>query len=322
MMSLRGSRSSRSLGEDEPVSSEGNIVSLVPAATEIICALGLRERLVGISHECDHPADVKTLPVVTEARIDSSKNGQVIDREVRALVEQGQSLYRVHVEVLRSLKPSLIVTQDQCEVCALGRDDLEVACKDAGLSSVRIISLRAIGLYDVPRDFRRIAEAAGFLERGDVAARAFTQRLAAVKARVQGCAPPRVLLVEWLSPPMIAGGWMPDLARVAGGQPLVVSDNGHFTTVSWDEIAREDPDVVVLLPCGFPAERTLAELDTLEIGPRLRDLRSTREGRTFVVDGNAYFNRPGPRLADSAEILASLFHPERAQVTEKIVVFR
>ena len=243
-----------------------------------------------------------------------------MNRDVRRLLGAGESIYRVRSDLLAEIRQALIVTQDQCEVCALSRADLETACTLAGLEGA-IISLRARALYELPRDFRRVAEAAGVPE-GDALAQAFTRGLAAVKARAQGLTAPRVVLLEWLSPPMVAGGWMPELARIAGGQPLVVVGEGHFQEVSWEALGREDPDVLVLLPCGFSVERTRAELAASEAGERLRELRATREGRTFIVDGNAYFNRPGPRLAQSAEILAGLLHPERFQGAPPSATFR
>lgn len=289
----------------------GAIVCLVPAGTEIVCALGLEARLAGVSHECDIRADLgRNPPVLTRPRISAELESAEIDRQVRALLERGEALYEIDAERLAEIQPHLIVTQDQCAVCALPRAELEAACLAAGVTGVRVLALRASGLYDLPRDFRRVAEAAGEPERGDALAHAFLRSLAGLSARVSSAGRPRVALLEWLSPPMVAGGWMPELARVAGGEPALVTRETHFRTVAWGELLEADPDVVAVLPCGFSVERTERELALSSAAASLRELRATREGRTYLMDGGAHFNRPGPGLAESAALLAGVLHPE------------
>jgi iron complex transport system substrate-binding protein len=284
------------------------VVSLIPSGTEIVCALGLRERLVGVSHECDFPADVSALPAVCEPKVDPRRPSGEIDREVRALVEQALSVYRVKSDVLRSLEPDLVVTQHQCEVCAVSLRDVEGACTALGLKT-RICSLEPECLADIESDFGRVAQAAGVAERGRELARGFRARLDALADRSRSLDRPRVLLVEWLDPPMVAGGWMPELARIAGAEPLVVAEPRRFQTVTWSSVASADPDAIVVMPCGFGVERTLAELASGPAREALCASRAARQGRLFVADGNAYFNRPGPRIADSAELLMGLVHP-------------
>jgi iron complex transport system substrate-binding protein len=287
------------------------IVSLIASATEIACALGLRPQLIGISHECDYPPDVKGLPVLSRPKVDPEQASDVIDREVRAIVREGLSVYRVKVEELERLKPDLILTQDHCEVCAVSLKDVEDALCRVTLTDTKVCSLHPGNLEDIRRDFRKVAAAAGVKERGDQLAGEFDGRLDALAARAKGGgrARPTVAVIEWVEPPMVAGGWMPELVRIAGGEPVIVTQPGHFATVSWEDIAEADPDVVVILPCGFPVERTLRDLAKPELRRALAGLRAVREGRGFVADGNAYFNRPGPRIADSAEILGALIHP-------------
>jgi iron complex transport system substrate-binding protein len=284
------------------------IVSLIASATEILCALGLRDRLVGVSHECDYPADVRGLPVLSEPKIDPGRPGGEIDGSVRALVREGLSVYRVKTDLLEQLRPDLVVTQDQCEVCAVSLRDVEAACAALARTDVRVCSLRPNVLDDVRADFRRVGEAAGVPERAADLVASFDARLAALAARTRGLARPRVALVEWLDPPMVAGGWMPELARLAGAEPVIVTAAERFRTVTWDEIGAADPDAVVLLPCGWAPDRTRAELADPSTAAAVRALRATRAGRTWVADGNAFFNRPGPRLADSAAILAAILH--------------
>jgi iron complex transport system substrate-binding protein len=301
---------------------EQRIVSLIPSATEIVCALGLRERLVGVSHECDYPPGVELLPAACEPKLDPKQKSAEIDRSVRAILEQALSVYRVKTDVLSQLEPTLIVTQDQCHVCAVSLGDVEAACATLGFKkgatpsstqdarAPHVVSLVPETLADIERDFALVAKAAGVPKRGEALLAAFREQLAAVRARVAGSAAVKVVLVEWLAPPMVAGGWMPELARIAGGEPLIVSEARRFTTVGWGHIAAADPDAIVILPCGFDLERTLSEIETSGAGAELRKCRATREGRTFAVDGNAYFNRPGPRIAESAELLARALHPE------------
>lgn len=289
-----------------------SIVSLIASATEIVCALGLRDRLVGISHECDFPENVRGLPVCSEPRIDPDQSGGRIDRAVRDLVREGTSIYHVRTEVIERLRPDLIVTQDQCRVCAVSLADIEQACSVLAHKPVRICSLMPHTLDDIYADFERVGDAAGVPERGRTLVAALRERLVALAAKLAGVVVrPRVACIEWLDPPMVAGGWMPTLVRIAGGEPVLVTSPERFRTVSWAEIEAADPDVVVILPCGFAVARTMEELGDDRTGSAVRRLRATQAGRTFVADGNAYFNRPGPRIADSAEVLAALLHPDR-----------
>lgn len=284
-----------------------SIVSLLPSATEIVCGLGLGERLVGISHECDYPEQVGGLPVVSRAKIDAGASSRDIDQSVRSIVQRGLSVYDIDVPVLRRLKPDLIVTQDQCEVCAVSLGDVQDACRQLGLPGTRICSLNPNDLADVRRDFHNVAESAGVPERGVRLVTELDAAFEEIRARAAGRPSPTVVCVEWLDPPMIAGGWMPELVRIAGGRPLIVTEPERFETVTWADVVAADPDCVVVMPCGFDIPRTLAELRTGAAAEALRGMRATRTGKTFVVDGNAHFNRPGPRLAESADILERIF---------------
>jgi iron complex transport system substrate-binding protein len=286
-----------------------SIVSLIASATEIVCALGLRDRLVGISHECDFPDDVRGLPVCSEPKLDVHQSSGAIDRAVRDLVREGTGIYHVRTEALESLRPDLIVTQDQCDVCAVTLEDVERACSTLTDKAVRICSLRPNTLADIVADFRRVGASAGVSDRAERLVDEFERRLDALRTRTAGATRPRVLCLEWLDPPMVAGGWIPELVDAAGGTPVIVSEPTRFRTVGWPEIEAADAEVAIIMPCGYPIGRTVTELRGPDLSAPLRRLRATRTGRTFVADGNAYFNRPGPRIADSAEILAALFHP-------------
>lgn len=295
----------------EPPGGDLRVVSLIASATEIVAALGLGDRLVGISHECDHPPEVLDRPRLSAPKVDPGARSAEIDRGVRALVRDGLSVYRVDVAALERVRPDVIVTQDHCEVCAVSLSDVEEAVCALDLPGTRVCSLHPGVLEDVRRDFQKVAESLGAPERGEELVARFDERLAGVQERVAraGVEPVRVVLLEWLAPPMVAGGWMPEIARMAGARPVIVEEPGRFSEVGWDDVVAADPEVVVILPCGFDVARSLDELREPTLAAGLRRMRAVREGRCFVLDGNAYFNRPGPRLADSAELLASVLHP-------------
>lgn len=286
------------------------IACLLPSATEIVCALGLREALVGISHECDFPPDVVGLPVLTEARIDPRRDSATIDAEVRALVRDGLSVYRIHTERLESLQPDLIVTQQQCEVCAVSYREVEEAARAVLGYDCPIVSLEPMVLDDIQRDIARVAVAAGVGERAESLTTALRGRLERIVVRCAGVRyRPRVACIEWLDPLMAAGNWVPEMIELCGGRSDLAARGEHSRTLSWDQLVAYDPEVLVLMPCGFPIAQTLAELPHLQQRPEWRKLLAVQQGRAFVADGNAYFNRPGPRIVDSAELLAGLIHP-------------
>lgn len=290
--------------------SGGRIVTLLASATEIVAALGLIDRLVARSHECDHPAEVSRLPVCTSPKIDVTGSSREIDRRVREIVELGLSVYRVDGEALHRLAPDLIVTQTQCEVCAVSERDVEAAVADWLDESTKIVSLRPDALADVWFDIGRVADAADVTVRGVELVRRLRGRMDAIASVTQGLPDrPRVACIEWIDPLMAAGNWMPELVAMAGGINLFGEAGRHSPWMTWEELVEADPDVILVLPCGFDIARSLAEMPALTTRPGWSRLRAVHAGRVFVTDGNQYFNRPGPRLAESLEILAETLHP-------------
>jgi iron complex transport system substrate-binding protein len=287
------------------------IVSLLPGATEIVCALGLRENLVGVSHECDFPPDVRGLPVVTAPEIDPGCTSREIDRALRERLAAGLSIYRVDEPLLASLAPDLIVTQDQCEVCAVSpRQVLEAIRRIAG-GATEILSLRPSRLADVWDDVERVAGAAGVAGRGHDLAEALRARVAALAAATARVGSrPRLACIEWLDPLMVAGNWVPELAAAAGAESLLATAGAHSPWLEWSALEASAPEVLCAMPCGFGLAQTRREIADLVAEPRWQSLPAIRRGRVYAVDGNAYFNRPGPRLVESAEILAGLVHPD------------
>ncbi len=285
------------------------VVSLLPSATEMVCAVGARERLVGVSHECDWPAGVESLPVLTRPRKALPKASGAIDRAVREMLADSLAVYEVDLERLRGVAPDVVVTQDLCDVCAVALDDVRAALRELAREDVEIVSLKPLRLADVWDDVRRVGTALGERERGEQVARSLEQRCADIARRARNGARPAVLTIEWLDPVMIGGTWMPELVELAGGKALVTEPGQHAPTLTREELAALEPDMVLIKPCGFDLERTAAELALLERNLPWDSWKAVREGRVFAADGNAYFNRPGPRLVESLEILALCLQP-------------
>jgi len=286
------------------------VVTLIASATEIVCALGCRDQLVGRSHECDFPPDVRDLPALTEPKFPVDGASYDIDQRVKAIIQEGTAVYRVFADRLAELHPDVIVTQDQCEVCAASLSDVEQALCDWTGRPMRIVSLQPDSLADIWGDIRKVAGALGIDGQGEALVSDLRKRMTAVQAQATAQAErPRVACIEWVDPLMAAGNWVPELVEMAGGENLFGEAGKHAPWMTWDELALADPDVIVVLPCGYDIARTRQDMPILEAKPGWRDLRAVREGRVVIADGNQYFNRPGPRVAESLEIMAEICHP-------------
>jgi iron complex transport system substrate-binding protein len=285
------------------------VVSLIASATEVVWGLGRGGALVGRSHECDFPPEVAHLPALTAPKFKVEGTSAEIDARVRAIVREGLSVYRVDADALRDLDPDIILTQDHCEVCAVSLADVEAAtCTWTG-RPVEIVSLKPLSLADAYADMRRVAGALRAPAEGEALVRRVRERIAAVSAHVAGRPRPRVAFIEWVEPLMAGGNWMPELIAAAGGDTLFGNAGKRSDWMQWADLAAADPDAIVVAPCGYDLARSLQELPLLEANPGWSQLTAVRTGRVYFADGNAYFNRPGPRLADTAEILAEMLHP-------------
>ena len=266
---------------------------------------------MGRSHECDFPASVKRLPALTEPKIDVNAISRDIQREMSGIVRNALSIYRVDADRLRALSPDLILTQSQCEVCAVSERDLEDALADWMGTPPTVLSLSPERLSDVWDDVTRVGEA---MDGRDEAA-GITDELRARTARIETSAAdltdrPRVACVEWIEPLMAAGNWVPELVEMAGGTNLFGEAGAHSPWMPMDELVEADPDIVVIMPCGFDIDRTRSELGALMDHPAWSGIKAVRDGRVYLTDGMQYFSRPGPRLVESLEILAEMIHPE------------
>lgn len=288
------------------------VVSLLPSATEIVCALGLEEALVGVSHECDFPSTVVGRPVITSTRIAPARRSIDIDADVRELLIGVLAVYDIDMEALRRAAPDFIVTQDLCDVCAVSFADVERAVSELAGPRAQIVNLHPLRLADIWGDIERVSVALGRRAAGRELLAALDERVRSVAARAAAItARPAVLTIEWLDPVMIGATWMPELVDLAGGRALVGRTGERAPTLSIADLARLDPapEVVVVKPCGFTLERTLSERDALAQLFGSLDWPAIENGRVWIADGNAYFNRPGPRIVDSLEILAACLHP-------------
>jgi iron complex transport system substrate-binding protein len=288
------------------------VVSLLPSATEIVCALGAGGELVGISHECDHPPEVVAgLPALTASRLSVDGDSQRIDRSVRDLLRAALAIYDLDVDRLAELDPELIVTQDLCEVCAVSYDTVCAATEGLAGGNVQVVSLHPLRLDDIWTDMRTVAAALGRRAAGERLLAGLWARLERVERRTVAAGRPRVVSIEWLDPVMLGGTWMPELITIAGGDPLGVAAGERAPTLDLAGLADLEPDVVVIKPCGYPVQRTLDELELLPKVLPWGDWPAVQAGQVYVADGNAYFNRSGPRIVDSAELLAGCLHPDR-----------
>ena len=283
------------------------IASLVPSATEIVAALGLSDSIVARSHECDWPPEVARTPACTRARIDARQPSGAIHEEVGKLLAAALSLYDLDTGILRAARPSHIVTQDQCDVCAVGLSEVEAAAAKFLEAPVEIVSLAPMRLGDIWDDIARVGAALGVDARP--VRDALQARVNEIAARTKDLAPKRVLTVEWSDPPMTAGNWVPELVALAGGIDTLGADGSHSPRITVEAVAAADPDVIVLMPCGYDLPRTTDDGRALLADPAWGGLRAAQAGEVYATDGNAFFNRPGPRLVESLEILTEIIHP-------------
>lgn len=288
------------------------VVSLLPSATEIVCALGAGDELVGRSHECDFPPGIEQLPVLTAPRFIPEATSAQIDRQVRELslqarAEDALGVYAIEMDLLQHLAPTHIVTQTQCEVCAVSLRDVERAVEQLTGFDTQLIPLAPNSLADIWDDIRRTAAALGVVERGDELVADLHRRIDRVQAASNR---PSVAVVEWADPLMSAGHWTMELIELAGGEPVIGAPRGPSLRFEMSDLADADPDIIIVAPCGYDLSKT--RNDTLLLNERgdWQQLRAVRRGRVALIDGNQYVNRPGPRVVETIEIIAEIINPD------------
>ncbi|VAX35698.1 ABC transporter, substrate-binding protein (cluster 8, B12/iron complex) [hydrothermal vent metagenome] len=292
------------------MSQSPRIISLIASATEIVAALGFEKQLVGRSHECDFPPSVLSLPACSEAKLDVNASSREIDERVKSILKNAISVYRVFEDLLDELQPSVVITQTQCEVCAVSLKDVtEAVCKMTS-SHPEIIACEPMDLKDVWKDIHKVAKALNAVDRANELILSLQTRLNEISEKTSSLKNlPTVASIEWIDPLMSAGNWVPELVTIAGGNNMFGIAGEHSPWMSWDALLAANPDFIVIMPCGFDIARTKEELLPLITHPQWSQLKAVQTNHVLLTDGNQYFNRPGPRLIESAEILAEILHP-------------
>ena len=291
---------------------EPRIISLLPAATEIICALGLEHRLVGRSHECDYPPGISNLPICSSAKFLPGSDSAQIDRQVKEILSESLSIYTLDRDLIKSLAPDVIITQAQCDVCAVSLKDVETALADLLDKECQLISLQPNGLDDVYRDIRMIAGKLSVENAAEQLLELSDERINIIRHKLKFIAEkPTVACIEWLSPLMIAGNWTPEIVEIGGGLPVLTEAGKHSSYITFQDIIIADPDIILIMPCGFSIQRTLQEIGLMLDTPGWADLKAVKTHRVHIADGNQYFNRSGPRMTDSIEIMAEIINPKQ-----------
>jgi iron complex transport system substrate-binding protein len=293
------------------------IVSFLPSATEIACALGLADSLVGITHECDYPPEVRDKPVVVRNVLPIERMSQSeIDRAVAERMHEGQSLYQIDEDLLRTLAPDLILTQNLCQVCAPSGNEVSQVIKTLGRAP-EILWLTPQSLGEIFDNVRELGAATGRTAEAEQLIANCEARIERLAARLHGAAEqPRVFCMEWLDPVFASGHWVPELVKLAGGVDVLGSERAESVRVSWEEVVAAAPEVVVIMPCGFNLEQTMKQIWSVfgfqksAAARQFFNLPAVRNGRVYAVDANSYFARPGPRVVEGAELLARLIHPD------------
>jgi iron complex transport system substrate-binding protein len=284
------------------------ICSLLPSATEILFALGLADQIAGVSHECDYPPEARTKPVLIHSRITQPQSAAAIDTQVREFLARGESLYSVDLTALREIEPDVIITQDLCHVCAATPDDLGAAL--AHLSrQPKIVTLNPHSLADVCADIRAVGAATGCAEQADKVVAEFESEIEKVERAVAGLPRPRVVCLEWLDPPYVAGHWVPEMVERAGGTDVLGHAGKPSFRLEWETILAAKPEVIVVMPCGYSLEQVEKEFRDMKLPTGWQDMPAAKSGSVFLVEASGYFSRPGPRLAKGTAILAEAIHP-------------
>jgi iron complex transport system substrate-binding protein len=292
--------------------SADRVISLLPAATEIVCALGLESKLVGRSHECDYPESVKQLPVCSYDRIGANLSSLEINQKVKQLLTNALSVYEVNSEMIEQLSPDVVITQDQCAACAVSLPEVQQALSAKLQKPAQIISLQPESLDGIFDNIREVAGALNAVDAGHELLEELQERVDIIRHKLRFIEKkPTIACIEWLNPLMTSGNWVPELVTIAGGTPVLSEAGKHSPYIDWEDLREQDPEVIVVMSCGFSVERTLKEVNTLLQLVGFADLQAIKNKRFYIADGNQYFNRPGPRIVDSIEILAEIINPKQ-----------
>ncbi len=285
------------------------IISLLPAATEMIYDLGLAKNLVGVSFDSDYPTSVRKLPQVVTTLLPQGLSSKEIDKRVRKAKHTGIGIFHTDQELLKHLKPNLIISQELCEVCAIGTSEIKKAARILK-NEIQTISLEPESVGDIFENINLVGEVTNKKKAAQNLVTNLSQRISTVVKKVRNKQKPRALIIEWLEPLMVAGHWVPEMVELAGGLNLLTTKGAVSKTITWERVVKANPDILIIAPCGFDIVRTKKELGIILRRKGFENLKAARSNNIYLVDGNAYLTRPGPRIIDGVEIFAEIFHPE------------
>jgi len=286
------------------------IASLLPSTTEIAYALGLGENIIGVSHECDFPKDAKSKPVLTRSKVNPFGRSDQIDKDVINIAKNGLSVYEIYEEKLKELNPDIILTQDQCEVCAVSLKDVQEVTNKF-ICNAKIVSLKPETLPDILNDIITIGKQTNKEQQAEQLLENLKSRINNIKEKTNNITnKPKVCVIEWLEPTMVAGNWCPEMIDIAGGINIISENGEHSKKIEFQQILEQQPDKIIIAPCGFKVFQTINDIDFLTSKPAWNQLKAVQNKEVYIIDGNAYLNRPSQRIIDTLEIFSSIIHPE------------
>ena len=288
------------------------IISLIPSATEIICALGEEENLVGRSHECDYPKSIQNLPMCTKLKFDVSGSSLDIEKSVNSFLIDSSSIYHIKEDLIKKIRPDIIFTQSQCNICAVSLEEVQAIFKGRKGIKPEIITLKPQTMEDIWKDINMVAESLGIPKKGLRLNRTIKKEIDLLEsAKEDKKQKPTIACVEWIEPLMFAGNWVPEMVEIAGGNDIFGSTGVHSSWNTFENLLRSDPDKIIIMPCGYSIEKTKKEMIALKNTSNWTNLKAYKNNNIFIVDGNQYFNRPGPRILDSIKILKEIISNEK-----------
>lgn len=286
------------------------IVSLLPSVTEIICELGFEDQLVGRSHECDQPESIKELPALTDSTVKNTGNSSEIDQSIKSLLENGLSIFNVKAELLAEINPDIVFTQDHCEVCAVSLDVVKSAVNQYCGKHTEVISLSPTNLSEIYQSIQTIGKALDAEEKANELVKELRLRIDIIRNTVIGEPVKRVACLEWIEPLMTGGNWIPELLEIAGCEYLLSEPGKHSPWIDWEDVVAENPNVILVMPCGYDIAQTLNEMQLLTQKEEWDSIKAVQNDEVYILDGNQYFNRPGPTIYESTRILGEILHPD------------
>ena len=287
------------------------VLSLLSSTTEVVCALGCADQLVGRSHECDYPPEVMNLPICTKPKFNIDGSSIEVDGQVKSILQNALSVYYINEDLLKKLKPDIILTQSQCEVCAVSEKDVQSVVKNITGINPDIISVEPNSIKDIFSDIKIIAEVLNVVDRGADLIDFMKNRIRVLKKSYDIKSGPTVAAIEWINPLMAAGNWVPELIEMAGGVNLFGEAGKHSPWMNYQDLIEKNPQTIIIMPCGYNIQKSIVEIDFLIKQKGWEELSAVKNDKVYITDGNQFFNRPGPRIIESLEILIEIFHNDK-----------